>query len=142
MSGLLKFSEAAVLALHALVYIAAKEGETVTNTEIAEFLHASENHLSKVLQRLSKAGFVTSVRGPKGGFALGRNGGSIKLREIYELFEGPMNPNACLLQTPVCTEGCVFGGLLANMNTLFIDFMTRTTINDASRTIGKETGVK
>jgi Rrf2 family protein len=137
MSGLLKISEAAVLALHSLMYIAVKGGETVTNSEIAGFLHASENHLSKVLQRLTKAGLVKSLRGPKGGFVLGRGGDTITLREVYELFEGAINTNTCLLKTPVCGEACVFGGLLVNINTLVIDFMTQTKLDDAVEKIGK-----
>lgn len=137
MSGLLKISEAAVLALHALIYITLEGGETVTNSEIAEFLHASENHLSKVLQRLAKAGLVKSLRGPKGGFVLGRDSKTITLREIYELFEGAVTTNTCLLQTPVCGEVCVFGDLLVNMNTFVIDFLTRTNLNDAVEKLGK-----
>jgi Rrf2 family protein len=137
MSGLLKISEAAVLALHALMYIAMKDGETVTNSEIAGFLHASENHLSKVLQRLAKAGLVKSLRGPKGGFVLGKDSGTIPLREIYELFEGALNTNTCLLETPVCGEECMFGGLLMNINALLTDFMTRTKLDDAVKKLGK-----
>jgi Rrf2 family protein len=137
MPGLLKISEAAILALHALIYIASRESETVTNTEIAEYLNASENHLSKVLQRLAKAGLVVSTRGPRGGFSLGRDAASITLREIFELFEGPMLTNSCLLPTPVCGGDCVFGGLLSNLNTHVIDFMTRTTVRDAASSVGK-----
>ncbi len=135
MSGLLKISEATVLALHAMIHIAAREGEVSTNAEIAEFLGASENHLSKVLQRLTKAGLVRSVRGPRGGFVPGREPGKITLREIYELFEGTMSGRNCLLATPVCGNNCVFGGLLSQMNSMVIDFMTGTTLTDAVNTV-------
>jgi len=137
MSGIMKISEATVLALHALIVIAAKENGMATNFQIAEFLHASDNHLSKVLQRLTRAGLVRSIRGPHGGFVLGRDPKDIQLREVYELFEGPLHQNHCLLETPVCGESCVFGDLLANMNKLFIDFMTRTTLSDAVEKVGK-----
>ena len=131
MSVLLKISEASVLALHAMIYIALKQDEMATNAEIAKTLNASDNHLSKVLQRLTKAGLVTSVRGPKGGFILGRDSSEIFIREIYELFEGPMDSNGCLLRTPVCNNHCVFGDLFSRVNTMVIDFMSGTKLGDA-----------
>ncbi len=137
MSGIIKISEATVLALHALIVIATKENGMATNADIAVFLHASDNHLSKVLQRLAKAGLVKSVRGPHGGFVLGREPGDISLREVYEIFEGPLRAEHCLLETPVCGDTCVFGDLLANMTSLFIGFMTNTSLRDAVEKIGK-----
>lgn len=135
MSGLLKISDASVLALHAMIYIALKQDEVSTNAEIAEFLSASENHLSKVLQRLTKAGLVKSVRGPHGGFVLGREPEKVSLREIYELFEGTMDSGNCLLQTRVCGNNCVFGDLLSRMNHMVIDYMSKTTLTDAANTL-------
>ena len=137
MSGIIKISEATVLALHALIVIASQEDGMATNADIAEFLHASDNHLSKVLQRLAKAGLVRSVRGPHGGFVLGREPGGISLREVYEIFEGPLREDRCLLETPVCGNSCVFGDLLANMTSLFIDFMTNTSLREAVEKNGK-----
>lgn len=136
MSGFLKISEATVLAIHALVTIAAKDGATASNADIAEALRASGNHLSKVLQRLVKAGYVRSVRGPGGGFALERDAGTIPLIKVYELFEGPLRADSCLLREPVCNGACVFGGLLGTLNTLVVDFLTATSIRDAVKKIG------
>lgn len=137
MSGLLKISEASVLALHAMIYIAVKNEDMATNSEIAEFLNASENHLSKVLQRLTKAGLVKSIRGPKGGFVLGRDSSEITVREIYELFEGAMDTGDCLMRTPVCGNNCVFGDLLTRVNAMVTEFMTATTLGDAVDKYGK-----
>jgi Rrf2 family protein len=137
MSGLLKISEASVLALHAMIYIAVKNEDMATNSEIAEFLNASENHLSKVLQRLTKAGLVKSIRGPRGGFVLGRDSSEITVREIYELFEGTMESGSCLLRTPVCGNRCVFGDLLSRVNATVTEFMTTTTLRDAVNKYGK-----
>jgi Rrf2 family protein len=139
MSGILKISEASVLALHAMINIATKREEMATNAEIAEFLNASENHLSKVLQRLTKAGLVKSIRGPKGGFVLGKDSSEITIREIYELFEGPMASSKCLMQSPVCGNNCVFGDLLTRINHMVIDFMTETRLSDSVEKLGKGT---
>ena len=138
MSGLLKISEATVLAIHALIVIAAKGGALATNAGIAESLGASGNHLSKVLQRLVKARIIRSVRGPGGGFVLERAASSITLREVYELFDGPMSASVCLLQEPMCGGGCVFGGLLGSLNSLVVNFMANTNIGDGVNKLGKE----
>jgi Rrf2 family protein len=130
MSGVLKISEAAVLAFHALIYMAVHENRFVTNAEIASVLHASEAHLSKVLQRLVKAGFVKSVRGPMGGFALRKDSDAITLLDIYELFEGSLRHDVCLMEEPVCGNNCVFGDLLTKVNDLVREYMTNTRLKD------------
>lgn len=134
----LRISEATVLGIHAAIYLATKPHETATTSEIARFLNASENHLSKVLQRLVKAGVVKSIRGPKGGFLLEKSPAMITLRELYELFEGKMEEISCLLQTPVCGNRCIFGGLLSQMNVLATDFLTRMTLAGAVKQIQEE----
>lgn len=131
MSGVLKMSEAAVLAFHAMIYIAVRETGFVTNAEIASALHASEAHLAKVLQRLVKAGLVKSIRGPRGGFILGKDSGAITLRDIYELFEGSLERDVCLLDAQVCGNNCIFGDLLINVNDRVREYMTNTRLKDA-----------
>ncbi|MDP2983599.1 MAG: Rrf2 family transcriptional regulator [Candidatus Latescibacter sp.] len=131
MSGVLKMSEAAVLAFHAMIYIAVRETGFVTNAEIASALRASEAHLAKVLQRLSKAGLVKSIRGPRGGFILGKDSGAITLRDIYELFEGSMEHDMCLLEAQVCGNNCIFGDLLIHVNDRVREYMTNTLLKDA-----------
>ena len=138
MSGLIKMSEAAVLAFHSMIAVASQENRMVTNAEIASSLNASEAHLSKVMQRLVKAGYVKSIRGPHGGFVLGKRAEEITLRDIYELFEGNMTHAVCLLETPVCGNNCVFGELLAQVDDMVSGYMTNTTLRDASeKTKGK-----
>ena len=70
MQKVLNISEAYSLALHSLALLASDNGRSLTTHQIASTLGASEAHLSKVMQRLTKAGFLNSSRGPGGGFAL------------------------------------------------------------------------
>ncbi len=67
MPGILNISEATSLAIHAMIYIEANSNRKVSTKEIAVEFDASEAHLSKVLQRLVRSGYVKSVRGPKQG---------------------------------------------------------------------------
>ena len=133
MSGTLKISEAAVLGLHAMVFIAKNRDNMATTKEIAVFHNASLAHLSKVMQRLVRAGMVKSARGPKGGFILGKNGEEITLLQIYELFEGTLNMNNCLFETPVCgKKNCLFGDLIKDVNNMTRNYLKNTKLSDVA----------
>ena len=133
MSGFFKISEATVLALHAMVYISNHPDRMVSTKEIAEFHHASEAHLSKVMQRLVKAGFINSIRGPKGGFEVVKEPCKISFLELFELFEGPPELKKCLLGTQVCAENeCIFGNLLEDLNSRIMNYLANTKLSDIS----------
>jgi len=131
----LRMSEAASLALHAMRVLAdAQAGDHLTTHEIATALSVSETHLSKVLQRLVRGGLVTSVRGPKGGFALARDANKVAMIEVYEMIEGPLVPEKCFLGHDVCPKGeCMFGGLIETINTLAREHLERTTLGQFAR---------
>ena len=76
------------IALHSMIYIANRENELCTVKDIAEKFSISENHLSKVLQRLVKCGLLISVKGPKGGFSILSEAKNTTFMEINKLIEG------------------------------------------------------
>jgi Rrf2 family transcriptional regulator, nitric oxide-sensitive transcriptional repressor len=118
MATILKFSEAVSIAFHTMSYLTKNKGKMIGTKEIAESLKVSENHLSKILQRLVKAGFLESIRGPKGGFILKDGGNKISLLEVYEAVDGPLKLSNCLFSSAICTEGedCLFGNLIKIVN--------------------------
>ncbi len=63
MSGLLRISEAFVLAFHAMAYLVnSSSSKPVSAAELAQTFKVSEAHLAKVLQRLARLGLLTSRR--------------------------------------------------------------------------------
>ena len=131
MASIIQISEAASLALHSMVMLAASPGRSLTVKEITARTLVSEAHLSKVMQRLAKAGLVKSTRGPKGGFVLGDGGLSISLLAIFEAMEGPVAEASCLLPTTQCPfRDCLFGGLLGRMTAEFKEYMKTKTLGD------------
>lgn len=133
MTNLLRVSEAASLAMHATVLLAASRDRALTTSQIAAMLGVSEAHLSKVLQRLGRAGLVRSTRGPKGGFALTRPSDQITLLEVYEAIEGIVVPATCLFDTAICRgDRCILGGLIAEVNHHVRDYLARTSLSDVS----------
>jgi Rrf2 family protein len=117
-------SEAAAMALHTMVVLAGSSGMPLTARAIAENLSGSEAHLSKVLQRLARAGFVSSTRGPSGGFVLARPPQDIIMLEVLEAIDGPVGDVSCTQNPPVCDgKSCVFGQLVSMMNSQVQDYL-------------------
>ena len=133
MSNILNISEATSLAIHSAALLAQKTDELVSTKDIASQLHVSEAHLSKVLQRLSKVGIVKAVRGPKGGFSLGKPASKIALIDIYESIEGRFLSKRCLLDPKVCDgTGCMLGGFIESVDKKFRDYLKETKLSDLS----------
>ncbi|MBN1867419.1 Rrf2 family transcriptional regulator [Candidatus Sumerlaeota bacterium] len=141
MSKILNFSDAASLAMHTAVFLASaqavREPEPLTVSRIASTLDASEAHLSKVLQRLGKAGIVISSRGPRGGFVLARPADKITLLEVYEAIEGAFVEADCLLRSPVCQgASCILGRLLRNVNGEVRQYLEKKNLSDLTGVYG------
>jgi len=131
MKKIISISNAASLAMHTMGILSCAPGDTFTTKKLASSLHASQHHLSKVLQRLAKAGLIGSVRGPSGGFRIIPGWEQISLLRIYELMEGPFKPAECLLGTWVCQGNiCILGDLLKNVNKQIGDSLGRTKLSD------------
>lgn len=129
MSKVVTISEAASLAIHAVVLIAKTDAQINVN-HIAEATGASRNHLAKVMQRLGKQGFVESRRGPTGGFSLKKKANEITLYDIYESIEGPIEIEGCPLERPVCPfEKCLMGGIINRVTNDLKSYLMKETID-------------
>jgi Rrf2 family protein len=140
MASALRISEATSLAIHTMALLAKEPEAEPSSREISETLHVSLAHLQKVLQRLGRSGLVRSARGRSGGFRLARPAETIRLREVYESIEGPLDLNSCLLDPAVCAgRKCGLGGLVEAVNAEFADYLDRTTVAALDRTDGRTT---
>ncbi len=135
MPMLIRISDATALAMHAMAYLAMSEGKRVNAGDLARVCFASENHMIKVCQRMVKAGFLQARRGPKGGFVLTRDPAEIRLSEIYQVFDGNLNSNHCLFETPACrldsgSQMCIFGERMKDINRRIISYFNETRLSD------------
>ena len=128
---MIKMSEAMAIALHSMIYIANRENELCTVKDIAENFGISENHLSKVLQRLVKCGLLTSVKGPKGGFSILSGAKNTTFMEIYQLIEGKPQQHNCLFNASKndCQK-CIMSNLVDKLTSEFVDYMENNKISD------------
>jgi len=123
MAQLIALSEAAAIGLHSMVFIASSN-EKLNVGQISEFIGSSRHHVAKVMQRLVKEDFISSNRGPAGGFELKKKPEEITLLDIYEAIEGPIDTHICLGNKIVCPfKKCIFGELSTNMTLEFRNYM-------------------
>ncbi|MBW6498559.1 MAG: Rrf2 family transcriptional regulator [Bacteroidales bacterium] len=130
MAKLVHLSEAASLALHAMVMIARNKNHVNVNT-LAEEMGASRNHLAKVLQQLVKFNYLRSVRGPSGGFMLNKPPADISILDIYEAIEGKIDTPECPLDRPICPfDKCLMGGLIKDVTIQFREYFQGQTLDN------------
>jgi Rrf2 family protein len=94
----MQLTRAADYGVRAMIQLAnGAPGTRSSLMELAEAAEVSPAFLSKVLQRLVKAGLVESRRGKRGGFELLDRGRAASLMEILAALDGVPELNACLL---------------------------------------------
>jgi Rrf2 family protein len=99
----MQITRATDYAVRVTIYLATVPiSERVHGPALARAIDAPESFVSKVLQHLVQAGLVTSQRGMRGGFQLGRRAAEISLLEVVEAIEGPTQLNLCIPQGPNC----------------------------------------
>jgi Rrf2 family protein len=135
MSKFIKISEAASIAIHSLALVAGSKKRLNAN-HIAEQLNFSKNHLSKVLNMLTRYQYLFSERGPKGGFILRKPPEDISLLEVYELMEGSIENPMCEIHKGKCPfSECVFGGISQKLSAEAKLFFENRSIKDIIKTI-------
>jgi Rrf2 family transcriptional regulator, iron-sulfur cluster assembly transcription factor len=77
-------------AISVMVDIAFHAGRsnTVSAADIAERMALARRGMEPLLQALSRAGLIDSIRGPRGGYRLGRPARDIRLSEIVAVISG------------------------------------------------------
>jgi Rrf2 family protein len=131
MSKIVTLSEAASIAIHAMVLIAKTEDVNINVNKISELTGASKNHIAKVMQRLVKEKFVKSTRGPSGGFVMDKNPSEITLLDVYQCIEGDISLSECPLSKQICpfTE-CLMNGIVHKLTNELIDFLKSKKLSD------------
>lgn len=81
-------------AFRVLMYLALNGRDLVQISTISEAYGISENHVTKVIQRLSKFGYVEAIRGRHGGVRLIQAPENVNLGRVFR----QMEPNIDLLE--------------------------------------------
>lgn len=99
------YSKTAQYSIQSMLFIAANNSDqNILVRDVAKELGLPSSFLSKILQTLSRYGFLNSVKGPKGGFSLSEKGATSSIAELVAVVDGPMNFDMCLAGFSPCSE--------------------------------------
>lgn len=130
MAKIVSYSEAASIGMHGMVLVA-RAADTINVQKIADATGSSRHHVAKVMQRLVKEGFLSSNRGPSGGFKLNLAPEKITLLQIYEAIEGEVKILSCPHEKQVCSfDKCIMGTVVSKMTQTFRDHLSSQTLKD------------
>ena len=89
-------------AIRCVLHLSREPGTVSSVEEISRAMFVPKTFLAKILQRLMRAGIVSSTRGVKGGFQLAKRPKDINLLEVIEAIQGPSAPNLCAIDKRMC----------------------------------------
>ena len=114
--------------LRVLIYLGLHQDRLCSIAEIAASYRISESHLTKVVQALSRQGFIKTSRGRNGGLRLARAPDAISLADVIRRNEDG-------LQSPDCgncplVPSCKLTGILARGLRAFLQVFEDYTVAD------------
>ena len=100
--------------------------------DVADAYGIPSEALAKILQRLVKAGLLTSQHGTNGGYTLARDPATISAFEVIRAIDGPLFITSCVTVRGECdqTNRCTIREPLRKVNQSIEDVLRRITISE------------
>ncbi len=119
-------------AMRVLMYAATHEDRLITIEETAEVYGISRAHLMKVVNLLTKTGFLKATRGRTGGLSLGKRPDRIRLGDVVRATEPDFAIVECFSPNNNCaiTPRCRLKGVLKESLSAFTATLDRYTLAD------------
>lgn len=119
-------------ALRVLMYAAAQRERLITIEETAQIYDISRNHLMKVVNVLTRAGYLKAVRGRAGGFTLAKRPDRIRIGAVLRLTEPDFALVECFSADNHCliAPACRLRGVLREALAAFVAVLDRHTLDD------------
>ena len=129
---MLVISKKTLFAIEAVLDIACNAGDKpVRSSEISERQGIPNRYLEPVMQELVRAGILSGIRGPRGGYRLGRKSDEIDLAEIEAVAERSENRASQDDQRPATRLGTeVVQPLCSDLAQRWAKQLKRITIQD------------
>jgi Rrf2 family nitric oxide-sensitive transcriptional repressor len=118
-------------ALRVLMYAAVRRDHLITIEETAARYGISRTHLMKVVNLLTRSGYLTAVRGRAGGLRLGRAPEQIGLGDVVRATEPDFDLVECFAGGGCrITPNCRLRGVLGEALSAFVSILDRYTLAD------------
>jgi Rrf2 family protein len=126
-------------ALRALARLALAD-RNVPVSQLAETEDIPTVFLRKIMQRLQKAGFVTSRQGALGGYRLVVEPEELSMGDVVEAVQGPVALNACLTDEGLCArvDWCPFREKLEDLQDTLNDKLSNAMLSGAIECIKEQ----
>jgi Rrf2 family nitric oxide-sensitive transcriptional repressor len=122
--------------LRVLLYLACREEENVTITEISDFYRISRNHLVKVVHNLGLDGYILTSRGRRGGLRLARPAKEILVGELVRSTEPDLDLLECFNPATdhcVISNSCSLKAVIFNAQAAFLEVLDQYTLADMAK---------
>ena len=133
---MLRLTKKADYSLMALRHLAAQpRGNSVSAKEVADSYGIPLPLLSKILQKLGKAGLVSSEQGTNGGYRLAREANLISALEVIRTIDGPIILASCFTEHVHCDHAarCSVKRPLHRLHEAILRLLDSVTIEDMLR---------
>ena len=116
--------------LRALIYMASlPEGRMTSISEVTSVYGVSRNHMVKIINQLSRSGYVAAVRGKNGGIRLGKPAQEICIGDVVRELE-PLALVNCSSEFCHITPACRLKQVLAKAVQSFLQELDNYTLAD------------
>lgn len=118
-------------AFRVLLYLAqTPEGELSNLRDICDYYGISHNHVAKVVVKLTKLGYIRSVRGHGGGIELNTKPENINVSQVIRDFESTLQPVNCVAPTCKLLPNCKLKSILSTAMDEFLQSTSKYTLAD------------
>lgn len=119
-------------ALRLLMYAGAHPDRLITIEEVSQIYNISRAHLMKVTNMLTRAGYLTAVRGRSGGLELAMKPSDIRLGDVVRASEPDFALVECFATGNQCiiTKCCQMPDVLNEALNAFVKTLDRYTLED------------
>ncbi len=127
----MQLSTRARYAVRAMIELAILYGKgPVLLKNVATEQDISDKYLEQLLSPLRAKGYIHTVRGSKGGYALAVEPDAISLYEIIEVVEGTLAPVACVDNSKVCSrvDKCVTRDVWVRIKGKMVDELSAVSL--------------
>lgn len=119
-------------AMRLLMYLGQHPDRLCTIAEITESYNVSQSHLMKVTNRLSRAGWIETVRGKNGGMRLAHKPEDISIGGVVRDMENDLSLVECQSNKLDCTliGNCVLPRILSGAMAQFMHHLDQHSLAD------------
>jgi len=117
-------------AYRVLMYLAVNKDERITSAQIAKYYSISQEHLRKIIHKLSQLGYTKTYLGRGGGVVINKSLKEINIGTIFIDFEGVSPLINCAETSCALRASCNLSDLFSDAQTIFVEELKKKTMYD------------